>query len=305
MGETPMLLMKISFPTAACPGLHFPDAANLAGRLGFNGVELYASDSPATASLTNAVLTSPEKINRGFSDADVAISSLNVGSAGSELADRIGLAAELNCPVVRFACDDLLSPSPKVSARAVDWIQQCADHAASKRITLLIENKPTAGSAIAIWHLLDRIDHPAVACCWNTLSAFIAGDSPTVAVPTLNSRIQCVLIEDGKTHQSSIAFSDGPEGRVFSRIPSLNLALRAIAKRRNQMHTASPAKCTFSDGNVPIRKTLDRLRGIGFQGLLIVSPTIAASVEELELSLRKSLDALRPWNVLPAQATKR
>jgi sugar phosphate isomerase/epimerase len=269
MGETPMLLMKISFPTAACPGLDFPDAANLAGRLGFNGVELYASDSPATASLTNAVLTSPGKINRIFADANVAISSLNAGSAGNDLPDRIDLAAELNCPLVRFTHDDLLSRSPRASARAVDWIRQCADHAASKRIMLLIENKLTAGSAIAMWHLLDRIDHPAVACCWNTLSAFIAGDSPTVAVPTLNSRIHSVLLEDGKTTQPSVI----------------------------------PVKSELGTGDVPIRKTLDRLHGIGFQHLLIVSPPATASIEGFEQSLQKSLDALRRWKIMPAQAT--
>jgi sugar phosphate isomerase/epimerase len=140
-------------------------------------------------------------------------------------------------------------------------------------ITLLIENRPITGSANAMWHLLDRIDHPAVACCWNTLSAFIAGDAPAVAVPTLNSRIQCVALEDAKTPPQTAQ-------------PS-----------------APPQKVELGTGDVPIRKTLDRLRGIGFGRGLIVSPATSPSIEDLEQALLRSLDTLRQWNAVPAQTT--
>jgi sugar phosphate isomerase/epimerase len=258
--------MKICFPTAACGALDFSASAVLASRLGFDGVELHAFSDPSVASATNALLTSTDKINRIFSGENITISSLNVGSAGSELVNRISLAAEFNCPAVRFECDELLSRSQKTSARAVDFARHCADLAAAHQIALLLENQPIRGSAITLWHLLDRINHPAVACCWNTFSALVAGDSPAVAVPTLNSRIQCVLLQDGKKAQ--------PFG-----LP-LNLDL--------------------GTGDVPARKTLDRLRGIGFQNSLIVSPPNAASIEVLEQSLEKSLGTLRQWNILPA-----
>jgi sugar phosphate isomerase/epimerase len=257
--------MKVSFQTAACNGLDFPAAAALASRLGFDGVELHASADPSITSATNALLTSTEKIGRIFAESNVAIASLNIVSADSELANRINLAAELNCSAVRFQCGDLVARSQKVSTRAVDWVRQCADRAAAKHITLLIENRPITGSAIAMWHLLDRINHPAVACCWSTFSAYLADDSPAVAVPTLNSRIRCVLLADAATQPSGM-----------------------------------PLKRDLGTGDVPARKTLDRLRGIGFQQQLIISPPITASIDALEQSLQKSLDALRQWGILPA-----
>jgi len=287
--------MMISFPTVVCGALDFPTAAAIASRLGFDGVELHAFADPSFASASNALLTSTEKINRIFTDANAAISSLNVGSAGSELANRISLAAGLHCSAVRFECGDLLSRNLKTSNRAVDFIRLCADRAAANQITLLLENKPINGSANALWHLLDRINHPAVACCWNTLSAFIAGDSPAVAVPTLNSRIKFVLLADGKPSPSTGLFSDGPEGRVSAQVSEKSTALRAVAKLNDEIFS----KVDLGTGEVPVRKTLDRLRGIGFQNGLIISPPMAASIEILEQSLQKSLDTLRLWNILP------
>ena len=280
--------MTICFPTAACSALDFCTAAGVASRLGFHGVELHAFDNLSIATATNALLTCPEKIGRIFSDANVAVDSLNAGPAVNDLPRRIALAAELHCPLVRFQCDELFSHNPAVSKRAVEQLRDDADQAAAANIMLLIESRPITGSALAMWHLLDRIDHPAVACCWNTLSAFIAGDSPAVAVPTLNSRIHCVLLKDAKTDQPSVPFSDGPESRVFSRKASISSALRAVAIR-----------VELGTGDVPLRNTLDRLRGIGFRNGLIISPPASPSIQELEQSLKQSLGALRRWNALP------
>ena len=223
----------------------------MAARLGFDGVELPASRDSSIASSTNALLTAPEKIRRIFSDADVEISSLNIGSDAAELPERILLAAELNCRVIRLQDDAMFSRSQKITTRAINRLRDCADTAAAAGVTLLIENMPVKGSALVMWHLLDRIDSPAVACCWNTAAAAVAGDSPAVAVPTLNTRIHCV------------------------RLPEVQSEALAI------------------------RKTLDRLRGIGFSQWLIVGPANhpARTNEELEQSLVKAKETLRSQQI--------
>ena len=57
---------------------------------------------------------------------------------------------------------------------------------------LLIENGPTLRPAADVWSLLERLANPAVGCCWSLHSSQKAGESPSVAIPTLNSRIQHV-----------------------------------------------------------------------------------------------------------------
>jgi sugar phosphate isomerase/epimerase len=246
--------MKITFPSAVCADLDFGKAAELAARVGFDGVELHALADPSVASASNALLSSPEKIISAFAESNVAISSLNAGTIKEELADRIALASALGCPTVRFQRRELFSRNLAVSSRAVDWIRESANVAAAAHVVLLIENQKTAGSAIAMWHLLDRINHPAVACCWNTNNAAVAGDLAAVAVPTLNSRIHAVVVGD--------LINDGPTREV--------------------------------------RKTLERLRGIGFDHELIVRPSTGSTINELEQTLAKSIEILRDWKIAPA-----
>lgn len=224
--------MKISFSAAACSTLEFPAAASLAVRLGFDGVELRVPEGSDAS-----IRPFTDQIQSAFTLAGISVSSLDIGIAGSKLADRISLAMELNCRAVRLKCPALFASDPLLVSEAIADILKCADRAASSQVLLMIENQPVAGSALAMWHVLDRIDYPSVACCWNTLSAALAGDSPFVAVPTLNHRIQSVLLCDGTV-------TSHPRGLPL--------------KRRIEKQTSSMME--LGTGNVPARKTLDRLR---------------------------------------------
>jgi sugar phosphate isomerase/epimerase len=119
--------------------------------------------------------------------------------------------------------------------------------------------------------LLDRLDHPSIACCWNTFDAALAGDMPAVAIPTLNSRIRYVILQDGQRNENALT------------------------------------ECNPGEGNLPLRNTTNRLRGIGFDGWLRVglAQTSKADESQLEQSLRPVLSALQQWQVLPTPVSAR
>jgi fatty-acyl-CoA synthase len=81
-----------------------------------------------------------------------------------------------------------------------------------------------------MWGILDRIQHPAIACCWDVFNATVIGELPAVSVPVLNSKIQYVQVKDAAI---------GALGATY---------------------------CKLGEGQVPLEKLMIRLRGIGYGG---------------------------------------
>jgi sugar phosphate isomerase/epimerase len=254
--------MKIAFDPTVCPVLDFVAAADLARRCGFDGLQLPAHQSAASA--TNAILTAPLKIRRILEGAGVHISAIDTGPLETDsLPQCIALAAELHCPLLRTKSDSLFTRSGTTPQGMIDQLLRTADLAASAGVSIVIENQPTAGSALRLWHLLDRLNHPSIACCWNTLTAARAGDLPAVAVPLLNSRIRYVHLQDAR----------------------------------------GSAPCNLADGTLPLRKTTDRLHGIGFEGCLLVGTAPGQDPAQFEQSLLAGCAVLQQWQILPTPIT--
>jgi sugar phosphate isomerase/epimerase len=250
--------MKISID---CASFDFQSAAELAARCDFDTIELPAQRNPSVASACNALFTAPTKILEILSDTNTDISAINIGSDHEELPARIALAAELTCSHVRMKTDWLFAKSESALPAIIDRLLSHADTAATNSITILLENQPTRDSALRLWHLLDRLNHPSIGCCWNTFTAAQAGDAPAVAVPMLNTRIRYVHLQDAKAN--------------------------------------SP--CELGQGDLPLRNTLNRLRGIGCDGYLLIGsggfpipdPT------SIEQSLTAARTVLQQWQALP------
>jgi sugar phosphate isomerase/epimerase len=244
--------MKIAFANADYRGQDFQTAATLASGCGFDAVEIPGFD---------AVLCPPENIRQIFANANVKISALHVGSDLPRLASQIKLATEIGAAFVRLSADSLFSRTDTVSPGVIDQLLCAADTAAENGVTILIENQPVTGSALRMWRLLDRLNHPSVGCCWNTFTAAQAGDAPAVAVPLLNTRIRYVHLQDAKAN----------------------------------------TPYTLGQGDLPLRNTLNRLRGIGYDGYLLIGsaePTAHDPVR-LEQSLMAARTVLQQWQVLP------
>jgi sugar phosphate isomerase/epimerase len=141
------------------------------------------------------------------------------------------------------------------------------DYEAESGVCLVVENAMSFKAAKELWLVLERISHPSIACAWDVFNAALIGESPYVSVPTLNSRIQYTQVKDAQL---------GPLGATY---------------------------CKLGDGNVPVKKFLTRLRGIGYDGWVTFEwekawlPGIAEPEEILPDAIKK----LKEWTTPPVE----
>jgi sugar phosphate isomerase/epimerase len=235
--------MKFAFASHP-PATDFSVSAFQAKSLGYDGVEVH--DIPAD----------PKMVRRNFADAGIEICCLatsiaysrkNRVIAADELKRSIDLAAALGASLMKLPGDQGRTVNP---IEFGDWLLPQGDLAADAGIGIVIENGRTWPNAQALWSLLDRINHPSIACCWNLSNAIQAGEPPSISVPVLNSKIQYAQVS-----------------HVEREPPGLPL----------QRH-ASPQ-------TAPTEKFIKRLRGIGYTGYVTV--TDSDSLECLSNTLAK------------------
>jgi sugar phosphate isomerase/epimerase len=243
--------MKIAFDCSALSDLR--EAADLANRCGLDGIE---------------ILFESASQHLKFENLKFEICAINLGLKIDQILPAIAISHELNCQLVRVRADPFFGRSETALPRMIGLLQNAGDVASEAGVTILIENQPTAGSALRLWNFLDRLNHPGIGCCWNTLSAARAHDTPAVAVPMLNSRIRYVHLQDAKISGNSIV------------------------------------ACPLGDGDLPLRNTTNRLRGIGFSGYLLIGVATAPPADETHLaqSLNTARAILQQWQVLPQKS---
>jgi sugar phosphate isomerase/epimerase len=112
-----------------------------------------------------------------------------------------------------------------------------------------------------MWSILDRLQHPSIACCWDVFNASLIGESPYFSVPVLNSKIAYTQVKDAKL---------GALGATY---------------------------CKLGEGDVPVEKFMTRLLGVGYTGYVTLEwekawlPNIAGPEEILPDAAVK----LRKW----------
>lgn len=142
-----------------------------------------------------------------------------------------------------------------------EWLLPLGDYAAERGVTIVVENALSFRYAKELWGVLDRLQHPSIACCWDVFNAALVGETPAVSVPTLNSKIQYVQLKDAKL---------GPLGATL---------------------------CKIGEGDVAIKNFMIRLLGIGYEGYVTFEwekawlPNIAEPEEVLPEAVKK----LREW----------
>jgi sugar phosphate isomerase/epimerase len=255
--------MRLTLSTADCAGMDFSSIAAMAARQGIQAIAL-AADRSRTGATADALSTSPEKISRIVSSAGVAISAIHIGSGIDEFSQRISLAIQLQSPFVICSADRLFTRSNVARSDVLKLLKTSADQAAAAGVSILIENQSSAGSALRLWHLLDELNHPSVGCFWNTFHAGTAGDKPAIAVPLLNLRIMAVLLKDGVLQGDSIVQAESGAGQL------------------------------------PLKLTINRLRGIGFDGDVQIGTAPTGNEHLIEQSLALGKQALEKWKLLGA-----
>ncbi|HWE96737.1 MAG TPA: TIM barrel protein [Tepidisphaeraceae bacterium] len=194
--------MKFAFSSSFFPASDFETIAARAKEFGFDGVELGGAAREGGAG-ANVFLTDPEKVRRAFEGAGVEIACID-GSivytgakqrdaeSAEELKQAVSIAMDLNCRLVTVGVGrGVAGSSAMATAMGLgDWLLPLGDWAADRGVTIVVKNGPAVRTARQMWSVLDRLRHPAIACCWDVVAGMSAGEGPLVSVPVLNSKIQ-------------------------------------------------------------------------------------------------------------------
>jgi sugar phosphate isomerase/epimerase len=277
-------MMKFAFSTISCPTWDFETIANRAKEYGYDGVEVrgFLNESILTAS--NVFLTEPTKLKSLFKYAGVQIACLasSISMTGQRKRDAIladdcrrfiDAASQLGCGLVKIfdsevRAGSLFNPSRMgVQSRSSagvalgDWLLPLGDYAAENGVVIVVENALSFRSSKEMWSILDRLNHPSIACCWDVFNAAQIGESPYLSVPTLNTKIQYTQVKDATL---------GSLGASY---------------------------CKLGEGDVPVEKFMTRLKGIGYDGWVTVEWEKAwlPNIAEPEEILPDSIKRLREW----------
>jgi sugar phosphate isomerase/epimerase len=286
--------MKLAFSTLCAPNWDLDTIAARAKEYGYDGVEIRGFLNENVLSASNVFLSDPAKVRQSFHNAGVEIACLSSSVAfhgqkradeqsADELIQFIDTARVLDCRIVKIGDAHVrpkpgplgwalglltLSPPSRGASRAdvatdfARWLAPVADYAASQGVMIVIENLLSFRNAKELWLILEMVNHPSVAACWDVLNAALIGETPAVSVPVLNSRIQYVQVKDA---------------------------------------TLSPLGATYvklGEGNARVQDLLKRLQGIGYDGWICFEwekawlPSIQGEPEEM---LPDAAKKLREW----------
>src|SRR4051794_26898556 len=149
-----------------------------------------------------------------------------------------------------------------VGAQMGDWLIPLGDYAAAADVCIVVENALSFRTSKEIWTILDRVNHPSIAACWDVFNAALIGETPAISVPTLNSKIQYTQIKDATFGQLGATY------------------------------------CKLGEGNVQVERFIKRLRGVGYDGYVTVEWEKAwlPNLAEPEEILPDSIAKLRKWD---------
>ena len=277
--------MKIGVITD-CFKLPLDESIKLAGKLGFDGIQIYAT----TGEFSPEVLTTERKseVRSLLMENHLEISALcgDMGGYGfqieSDNAERIqktkriiDLAEEFEVGVITTHIGVI--PENKDNPRysvMLDAMCKCGEYAADKKITLAIETGPEKAST-----LLSFLQDTNGGIGVNLDPAnfvMVTGQDPVEAVQVLGKYIVHTHAKDGvmlKQTDPEIIYDCFAKGGI----EALNVADYFL-------------ETPLGDGNVDYAKYINALRGIGYDGYL----TIERETGEIPISdILKSLNTLR------------
>jgi sugar phosphate isomerase/epimerase len=177
--------MKFAFSTLAAP------TWEVAKEHGFDGVDL--ASLPADRAASQAANIEIACIASGL---EMPSGHRARAAATNELRTLIDVAADLGCRRIRIpgAHVGAGQSAGSVAVEMGQWLLPVADHASERGVTILVQNARSFRKSRDLWTLLDSVNHPNVAACWDLPAGIAAGESPFVSVPTLNTRIQYALV---------------------------------------------------------------------------------------------------------------
>jgi glucosamine-6-phosphate deaminase len=203
--------VKLSFSTLGCPAWGLERVLDVAGREGYDGVELRFLEGD------DALWARPELSGRGLGetrrrlrDSGLAISCVDTRSffhdpdpaaraRSREEAERsLELAAQLGAPGIRIFGDRVQPGADLASTRG--WIaeamQSLAAAARGTGVQVWIESHGDFARAADTMSILESVGSSAAGVVWDPANAFEAGESPVEAPGVLGERMRHVHLKD-------------------------------------------------------------------------------------------------------------
>jgi len=274
--------MKFAFSTVSCPKWDFDTIVARAREYGYQGVEVRGFLNEPVLTTADVFGADADALRRTFELHGVEVACLASSIAmeqphaawqvwrrngndrrEAELRTYIDTARRLGCHLVKIFDTQVRAGQSRDGAGTAlgDWLLPLADYAADRDVVIVIENALSFRASKEMWSILDRLQHPSIACCWDVFNASLIGESPYFSVPVLNSKIAYTQVKDARF---------GPLGATY---------------------------CKLGEGDVPVDKFVTRLMGVGYTGYVTVEWEKAwlPNIAEPEEVLPDAATKLRKW----------
>ncbi len=204
--------MRLSFSTLGCPSWSLARVVDVAGRAGYDGIELRFLEND------DALWARPELSGRGLAetrrrlrDAGLAVSCVDTRSffhdpdpsararARDEASRSLELAARLGAPGIRVFGDRVQAGADRAATRG--WIaeamQALAEEGERAGAQVWIESHGDFARAADTLSILELVASPAAGVVWDPANAFeAAGEDPAEGTRVLGGRIRHVHLKD-------------------------------------------------------------------------------------------------------------
>ncbi|MDP9313621.1 MAG: sugar phosphate isomerase/epimerase [Chloroflexota bacterium] len=259
--------MRLAFTTLACPGWTLEQAAEAAGRYGYEGLELRLLDGEL---VTPALSVDQQaRVRHVCADAGLELccldTSLKVADPAASLDEGYGyldLAAVLGSPLIRvFGGAPNGEPLESSAPRAAERLAALAERGRSVGVRVALETHDTFAAGQAVAAALASVPDEYAGALWDTLHPVRVGETAEETLDLIGGRLLHMHIKDGNVQ------------------PNIN-------------------ECRLlGEGTVPVQEILRALAARGYRGWLAVEwekkwqPQIA----EPEVALPQYAETLRTY----------
>jgi glucosamine-6-phosphate deaminase len=205
--------VRLSFSTLGCPSWTLARVLDVAGREGYDGVELrFLENDDALWTRAELSGTGLAETRRRLVDAGLVVSCVDTRSffhdpdpsararARDEATRCLELAARLGAPGIRIFGDRVQPGADAATTRG--WIaeamQALAEAGERAGAQVWIESHGDFARAADTLSILERVPSPAAGVVWDPANAFEAGEAPAAGPRALGGRIRHVHLKDLK-----------------------------------------------------------------------------------------------------------
>ena len=216
-------MIRTAFSTVACPTWTLDRVARTAADLGFDGVELRTFGYDSRNFVCDPLMTSARKVASTFGDLGVDLCGLStsitldhpirphvvgrtflfdqerVTRSATRLVDY---ASMVGAPYVRvFGFEVTEGEKRSTTVRMIaNRLAAIADHARHRGVTIVLENGGSFRTAESLREIIDMVDSPLLAACYNNAVGLAAGDDYGKAIRTLGRRLKIARVKDFGAH---------------------------------------------------------------------------------------------------------